>query len=116
MTDVLEYEVAPQAPREPRRLYAFLFALPGVLCWALLLFISFGGTRLLTRAGVSAALHIYPLAALLLWGVAVLTALASLLYYRNKARTWYVFLCLMSNQVGLLLSAFALVIAVYIVS
>lgn len=108
---ILDYR-SPPPPRRPSARLALLFCLPGLLCW-LVFFTNdvhrdIGIGLILNFAesvtGVQAFTFI-----LILWGLAILTALASLIYYAIRlrdTREWYVLCCLALNIIGLLFSVF----------
>ena len=99
---------APPAVTRPSMVLATLFALPGLLCWCVFLgrgiLIEFwSGLYFMTWPGLDWTV------ADSIWLVAVLTAIASFIYYGIRWRQptpWYVILCLALNGCGLLFSLF----------
>lgn len=89
--EILSYS-APDAPL-PNPLIASLLAAPGLFCWVSLA---------LLLAGRWTGWHPPVDVMLILWGIAVLAAIASILIYRRARKPWYVLLCLAVNVSGLL--------------
>jgi hypothetical protein len=99
-TRILDYATPP--PVQPGLLTAFLLCFPGLVCWYdliccyLLNLLDHFGWGFLAPSSFSLMM--------LFLVAAVITGIASIIYYWNKPKPWYVVLCLTSNIVGLLVS------------
>src|SRR5438105_4031719 len=78
------------APLRENPLVALLLCFPGVLCWINLLAENASSQRL--RFG----------ALMVLWLVAVVTAITSIILYWRSRKRWFVIVCLILNVAGLL--------------
>jgi hypothetical protein len=109
---VLAYQPPPRPPerREPSPLVAALLCLPGAVCFAILMAIV---TSRFT--GMNPFRSIGPVFILACWGLAFVTAAASVGHYWRRSKPWYVALCLMVNVAGLVFTC-CLVAFVVIIS
>ncbi len=99
---VLAYHAPSDGQARPSPLTAALLALPGAACWCV-----FVGALVARPVFGVALFRLVPIPPvpllLLLWAVAIVTAVASVVYYaRRRPRPWYVVLCLAINGCGLL--------------
>jgi hypothetical protein len=106
--DVLGYHTpVPQVPA-PDPLTAVLLSLPGLTCWVMFGMII---VAIVTRSSrIARALRIIPPQLMIvLWAVAVVTALFAVYRYRSAGKPWYVGFCLLVNASGLCFTALVLV-------
>src|SRR5687767_3317020 len=97
---VLTYEAPLDRPRPPNPVLATLLCLPGAACWVVFISVAIRFRRIGALDGR---------AAVLLWALAVVTAVFSLVLYARGPKPWYVVVCLIINGGGLLFTLAALV-------
>jgi hypothetical protein len=98
---VLPYLPPPKPDsRTPSPLAAALLCLPGVACWCW-----FGLVVLSMATPVDVLPYIDYRVQCLVWGLAIVTALASISQYRGRPKPWYVKVCLTVNGAGLAFTA-----------
>jgi hypothetical protein len=108
---VLEYQNPAHHPR-PSPVIATLLCLPGLVCWVL---VATALLHLLTGYDVRLwTWTIPPTYILLLWAVAIVTALVSVAMYGlriGRDTPWYVTMCLLINTLGLVFTGVVLGLA-----
>ena len=104
---VLNYRSPGSEKELPSPATAMLLCLPWILCWSTVLLIKLISYR--TPSGWEFILI------LVIWGIAVITAISSVLIYARRRKPWYVWLNLIVNIVGLLSTAAVVGIVGYIV-
>src|SRR4051794_6735617 len=97
-THPLDYASGKTSRWAARPLVAFLLCLPGSLCWLVLF-----APDLLSPSWPFSFTVI-----MTLWALAVITAIASIVFYWRKPKLWFVVMCLFINVCGLLYSVLVL--------
>jgi len=109
---LLSYESTVKRAPLPHPLLAIVLALPGSICW--LTFLSLFANFLAPFSWLARLK--FPFftgnSFLLLWLTAIVAALFSVAWYWRKPKPWYVILCLLVNDTGLLFTLAVLAIGV----